>query len=82
MQKYLYGAAAALFLLAAPSPAPACDDCKSCDHKKPVTAQAEKKDDKSCHCTKDGGTCKCGEKCTCAHCKEHKGEKKDDTKKS
>ena len=76
MVKYLLGAAACVALFA--TPAVACDSC----NKKDVTAQADKKAEPGCHCTKDGGTCKCGEKCTCAHCKEHKGEKKDDTKKS
>jgi hypothetical protein len=80
MTKYLLGAAAALALFAAP--ASACDDCKNCQHKKDVTAQADKKDDKGCHCSKEGGKCKCGDKCTCEHCKMKAGEKKDDTKKT
>jgi hypothetical protein len=86
MQKLLLGAAAALMLFAVP--ASACDDCKNCDHKKNVTAQADKKDDKKdekgCHCkgTAADGSCKCGDKCACDHCKEHKGEKKDEGKKA
>jgi hypothetical protein len=79
MLKYLLGAAAAITLLAAP--ASACDDCKNCPNKKDTTAQADKKDDKSCHCDKAGGPCKCGDKCTCDHCKQ-KNEKKEETKKS
>ena len=77
MQKYLLGAATAFVLFAAP--ALACDEC----NKKDTTAQADKKDDKGCHCktTAADGKCKCGDKCTCDHCKP-KGEKKDDTKKT
>jgi len=79
MLKIILGAAAAIALFAAP--ASACDDCKNCQHKKETTAQADKKDDKACHCKGTEGACKCGDKCTCDHCK-HKGDKKDDTKKS
>jgi hypothetical protein len=79
MLKYLLGAATALSLFA--TPATACDDCKNCP-KKDTTAQADKKDDKGCHCTKDGGKCKCGDKCTCDHCKSKAAESKTETKKS
>jgi hypothetical protein len=78
MLKHILGAAAALTLFAAP--VSACDDCKNCPHDKNTTAQADKKDDKGCHCTKEGGKCKCGDKCTCEHCKA-KGDKKDAPKK-
>ena len=76
MLKYLLGAAAALALFAAP--ASACDDCKNCPHEKDTTAQADKKDDKGCHCkgTAADGKCKCGDKCTCDHCKPKKEETK------
>jgi hypothetical protein len=74
MLKYLLGAALGLALYA--TPASACDGC----NKKETVTQADKKDDKGCHCTKDGAKCKCGEKCTCANCKMH--EKKDEPKKS
>jgi hypothetical protein len=82
MTKFLLGAAAALALFA--TPASACDDCKNCPHKKDVTAQADKKDDKGCHCkgTVADGKCKCGDKCACDHCKMKAGEKKDETKKT
>jgi hypothetical protein len=76
MTKYLLGAATAFALLSAP--ALACDSC----NKKDTTAQADKKDDNGCHCTKDGGTCKCGEKCTCDHCKAKGSEKKPEPKKA
>jgi len=80
MLKFILGAAAAFALYAAP--ASACDDCKNCNHAKATTAQADKKDDKGCHCkgTVDG-KCKCGDKCTCDHCKA-KGTTKEETKKS
>ncbi len=77
MLKYLLGGAAAIALFAAP--ASACDGCKN---GKDTTAQADKKPDTACHCTKDGGTCKCGDKCTCNHCKSKAGEKKGETKKT
>jgi hypothetical protein len=78
MTKFLLGAAAAFALFAA-TPASACDDCKNCDHNK--TAQADKKDDKGgCHCKGSAdGKCKCGDKCTCDHCK---APKKDEPKKT
>jgi hypothetical protein len=79
MLKHLLAAAAAFALFA--TPVLACDDCKSCPHKKDTTAQADKKDEKGCHCGKEHEKCKCGEKCTCAHGKD-KVEKKDETKKS
>jgi hypothetical protein len=71
MTKYLLGAATAFALLSAP--ALACD-C----NKKDTTAQADKKDDKGCHCKSTGadGKCKCGEKCACDHCKPKKEEPK------
>ncbi len=79
MMKYLLGAAAALAFFA--TPASACDDCaKSCPHKND-TAQAQKKDDKGCQCKGADGKCKCGDKCACEHCK-HKGDKKDEPKKT
>jgi len=75
MMKYLLGAAAALTLFAAP--ASACDDCKNCPHAKATTALADKKDDKGCQCNKaTDGKCKCGDKCTCDHCKPKKEETK------
>jgi len=81
MLKYLLGATLGLALYA--TPATACDDCKNCDHKKDVTAQADKKPE-GCHCKTTGadGKCKCGDKCTCDHCKPKGGEKKEDTKKT
>jgi hypothetical protein len=74
--KHLFAAAAALALFAAP--ALACDEC----NKKDVTAQADKKE--GCHCKSTGadGKCKCGDKCTCDHCKPKGAEKKDDAKKT
>lgn len=81
MLKYVLGAAAAFALYAAP--VAACDDCKNCKHHQ-ETAQADKKDVPGCHCKGAGpdGKCKCGDKCTCEHCKAAKAEKKDETKKS
>lgn len=79
MTKFLLGAAAAFTLVAA-VPAAACDDCDK-QHKQ-TTAQADKKDDKAgCHCKGTGadGKCKCGDKCTCDHCK---AGKKDEPKKT
>jgi hypothetical protein len=76
MLKFAIAAAAAFAFFA--TPASACDDCKG---KKETTAQADKKEEKGCHCTKEGGKCKCGDKCTCDHCKE-KGDKKDAPKKA
>jgi hypothetical protein len=81
MLKYLLGAATAIAFFAAP--ASACDDCKNCPNKKDTTAQVDKKADKGCHCKTTGadGVCKCGDKCTCDHCKA-KGDKKEETKKT
>jgi hypothetical protein len=86
MLKFLVGAAAAFALLTA-TPAAACGDCKDCPHKKDTTAQvqksgavaeADKKDEKGCHCDQAANKeCKCGEKCACKDCPVHgkKGEK-------
>lgn len=88
MMKFLLGAAAALALvLASPASASPCGDCKNCPNHKEHAAQAQKagtvaeadkKDQKGCHCVKDGKKeCGCGEKCACADCPVHgkKGEK-------
>jgi hypothetical protein len=77
MLKFLLGAAAAFALVSA-TPATACPDCKDCPQHKSVTAEAEKKDAKSCGCEHSASKeCKCGEKCACASCPVHgkKGEK-------
>jgi hypothetical protein len=78
MLKFLLGAAAA-FVLVSATPASACPDCKDCPQHKATTAEADKKDAKTCGCDHAGNKeCKCGEKCTCASCPVHgkKAEKK------
>lgn len=87
MMKTLFAAAIAVALFAA-APARACEDCKNCPNHKNTVAQADKAEKKdaakaACACAKDTkGDCKCGEKCTCAHCGAHKAAPKAEEKKS
>ena len=81
-------AAAAAFALVCAAPAFACPNCQNCpNHKVAAADQAQTKDAgkdqkaAACACAKDGGACKCGEKCQCPHCAEHaKAEKKAEKK--
>lgn len=80
MTRILFAAAAA-FALASAAPAYAgCANCADCpEHKVAAADKAEKKDVVACPCA-GGKECKCGEKCTCAHCTAKKAAKEEQKK--